>query len=151
MTGYFENNRIYIELSVYGVVKTLAKKIKLHVDTGFDGHITLPFNEAIPLGLVLKGTQSYTLADGGNATNLVCWGNIEVDGKEYFVPIDVTNSGSPLLGQGFLKQAGLVMKADYSSDTVTYTIPKKKIVPPQKSDASSKSSEASPDASSAKK
>jgi hypothetical protein len=48
------------------------------IDTGFTGFLMLPMIQALPLGLVLKGVASYTLADGSKKPMLLAEGTVVV-------------------------------------------------------------------------
>ena len=59
MRGYFENNRLYLELAISGLLKQDGRVVKAHVDTGYDGELTMPLNEAFPFGCALVGAKDY--------------------------------------------------------------------------------------------
>lgn len=102
MHGYFEDNRLYIDLTISGTLKQSQKVIKAHVDTGYDGSLTLPFSEAFPFGFALVGTKTYVIADSSTVTNFVCFGQVDIDGKKEVISVDVTPNGSTLLGMELL-------------------------------------------------
>ena len=120
MHGYFEKGRIYIDVEVWGILQKLKQNFKALVDTGFDGYITIPFAQALSLGLVLKGTQSYTLADGKSSHNLVCLGTVKYHNKKAVVPIDVQFGASVLIGSSLLKELGIGLNADYKNQEVKF-------------------------------
>lgn len=103
MLGTFNNDQPKIEIEVKGVNGTSKKVIAL-VDSGFNGYLTLPYLEAFPLGLILTGIQSNTLADGSSASHLVCIGQICVDGKCINTTIDIQPANIILLGTKLLKE-----------------------------------------------
>ncbi len=80
MLGTFHNDQPKIEIEVKGMSDT-AKRVTALVDSGFNGYLTLPYEEAFPLGLILIGIQSNTLADGSSSSHFVCMGQVCVDGK----------------------------------------------------------------------
>lgn len=75
MLGTFNNDQPKIEIEVSGV-NGVPKKVIALVDSGFNGYLTLPYLEAFPLGLVLIGIQSNTLANGSLVSHFVCIGQI---------------------------------------------------------------------------
>src|SRR5258708_31990108 len=81
MRGHFSEDRIAIEIEVYGISPDVKRKITALVDTGFSGSLTLPFTEAFPLSLILTGEQSYVLADGTTSRHFVCVGTVVLDRK----------------------------------------------------------------------
>ena len=105
MLGTFENDQPKIEIEVKGVNGRPKKLIAL-VDSGFNGYLTLPYVEAFPLGLVLTGIQSNTLADGSSASHFVCIGQICVGGKCVTTTIDIQPANIILLGTKLLKELG---------------------------------------------
>lgn len=116
MRGRFNEGRIAIEIEIFGISKELKKTFTALVDTGFSGSLTLPFTEAFPLGLVLKGEQSYLLADGTSSRHFVCLGTVVFDGVEVDVPIDVQQGGTVLIGMDLLKKFEKELCIDFSSE-----------------------------------
>ena len=104
MLGTYNNDQPKIEIEVKGVGQ--SKKITALVDSGFNGYLTLPYVEAFPLGLVLTGIQSNTLADGSSASHFVCIGQVCVDGKCIQTTIDIQPANIILLGTKLLKELG---------------------------------------------
>lgn len=88
MLGTFHNDQPEIEIDVKGTSEK-QKSITALVDSGFNGYLTLPYLEAFPLGLVLIGLQSNTLADGSSSSHFVCIGQVCVDGKCINTTIDI--------------------------------------------------------------
>lgn len=120
MTGSFENQRIYLSLNISGVFAGSKRVIKALVDTGFDGYLTLPFAEAFPLGLVLIGVTSYTIADGSTMHNFVCLGQIAVNNKNLPVAIDIQPKGNILAGMKLLTKISKTMKVDFVKQSVVF-------------------------------
>lgn len=120
MNGYFENGRIYLNIEVHGVFKKNKKLLKAQIDTGYDGHLTLPYFEAFPLGLVLVGTQSYTLADGSTRHNFVCLGNVIFEKKAVAIPIDIHPSGMILIGTQLLKKIEKKLTIDFLREQILF-------------------------------
>ena len=113
MRGLFREERIAIDIEIYGVSPELKRTITALVDTGFSGSLTLPFTEAFPLGLVLKGEQSYLMADGSSSRHFVCLGTVIFAGKEVTVPIDVQQGGPVLVGMDLLKRLEMQLHIDF--------------------------------------
>lgn len=113
MSGYFENDCLYLNLEIEGFFPQAKKSIKAQIDTGYSGHLTLPFSDAFPLGLVMAGTTAYTIADGTTKNNLVCLGKITLEGKTIMIPVDVQGAGGILLGTKLLEKIGCSLKIDF--------------------------------------
>jgi clan AA aspartic protease len=105
MLGTFHNDQPKIEVEVKGMSDT-AKRVTALVDSGFNGYLTLPYEEAFPLGLILIGIQSNTLADGSSSSHFVCMGQVCVDGKCINTTIDIQPANIILLGTKLLKELG---------------------------------------------
>ena len=121
MVGSFENQRIYLNLEISGVFTKNKKAIKAHIDTGFDGDLTLPFTEAFPLGLVLIGTTAYTIADGSTMHNFVCLGQVTIDGKLISVAIDIQPKGIILVGMKLLAKIGKTMQVNFAKQSIAFS------------------------------
>jgi predicted aspartyl protease len=89
------------------------------IDTGFDGFLMLPIAQAFPIGLLLRGTMSITLADGSGQDKLYCLGGIEYDGEdEVGIVIIEPNSNMALLGMEFLRAFKRRLEVDPAAGTV---------------------------------
>jgi predicted aspartyl protease len=120
MLGYFENGNPYIDIEVYGLPQLKKEKqtIKALVDTGFNGHMQVPFETAFPLGLTLVGIQQINIADGSSANQFVCLGNVKIEEKEVLVPINI-GAGCPILaGTQLFKIAAKNIKVDFVSEKI---------------------------------
>jgi clan AA aspartic protease len=113
MHGTFHNDQPEIEIEVSGTSEN-AKKVTALVDSGFNGYLTLPYQEAFPLGLILNGIQLNTLADGSTASVFVCMGEVCVDGKCINTTIDIQPANIILLGTRLLKELGKTFILDCS-------------------------------------
>lgn len=118
MNGYFENDSLYLNLEIEGVFPQAKKIIKAQIDTGYSGHLTLPFSDAFPLGLVMVGTTAYTIADGSTKNNLVCLGSVTLEGKTITIPVDVQGAGGILLGTKLLEKLGCSLRVDFVQKNV---------------------------------
>lgn len=106
ITGFFdESGHPKIVLIVLG--KRGEISIRPTIDTGFDGHLCLPTEIAIQLGLELVGRLYVELADGTRQKNLVFSGTIRIGDKEKETEIILTESDDPLIGTGLLQDMEL--------------------------------------------
>ncbi len=120
MAGYFDNNRICIDIEVWGISSKFKKAFKAKIDTGFDGYLSMPFSEAMPLGLILKGTQSYVLANGSSSFDLVCLGTVSCNNKKGIIPIDIGSGTSILIGSSLLKELKIGFSVDYINQKISF-------------------------------
>jgi len=111
------DNSLHVDIEVFGVSVDLKRKVSGLIDTGFSGYLSLPFVIAFPLGLILKGQQPYTLADGSVSNHFVCLGTVEFGGQSVVVPIDVQPSGPILIGNQLLKKLSLSLSVDFMRDS----------------------------------
>jgi predicted aspartyl protease len=99
-----------IKISVYGINKTLAQEFDALIDTGFSGFLSMHMVQAFPLGLVLSGTTSVTLADGSQVANLTAMGCIEIGGEIKTGLILLENNPCDILiGMDFLRTFSRVL------------------------------------------
>jgi clan AA aspartic protease len=117
MHGTFHNDQPTIEIEVKGMSDT-AKRVTALVDSGFNGYLTLPYQEAFPLGLILTGVRSNTLADGSSSAVFACIGEVCVDGKCIQTTIDIQPANVILLGTKLLKELGKTFILDCSTGKV---------------------------------
>ncbi len=103
MLGTFNNDQPKIEIEIIGA-SGHSEKVDALVDSGFNGYLTIPYTIAFPLGLILMGIQSSTLADGKSSSHFVCIGSICVDGKRVNTTIDIQPEGTILIGTKLLKE-----------------------------------------------
>jgi clan AA aspartic protease len=112
-----QDDHLVTDIEVFGVAEDLQRKVTGVIDTGFNGYLSLPFVTAFPIGLILKGQQTYTMADGSLSNYLVCLGTVTFQGRSVVVPIDVQPSGPVLIGVQLLKKLDLEMKVQFSKST----------------------------------
>jgi predicted aspartyl protease len=102
--NHAESPRVRIGLN--GVSPHASREFDAIVDTGFTGFISMPMKDAIPLGLVLSGTTSATLADGSSSHKLTALGTAIV-GEESNLGVVLLSLGSGpsdvLVGMEFLR------------------------------------------------
>jgi predicted aspartyl protease len=83
------------------------------LDTGFTGGISIPITQALPLGLVLYSTASFTLADGSHEDTFLCLGVAILDGKQQKIVFSLTKGKDVLLGTEFLAAFNAKLELDY--------------------------------------
>lgn len=111
-----QDNSLLLPIEVFGVSEDLKRAVTGNIDTGFSGYLSMPFVTSFPIGLILKGQQPYTLADGSVSTHLVCLGTVIYQGKSVVVPIDIAPSGPILIGVQLLKKLDLEMTVQFSQE-----------------------------------
>jgi predicted aspartyl protease len=101
---YFDSNdRPAVDLEVSNPLDW-KRPVTALIDTGFDGFLSLPILQAFPIGLLLAGAMSITLADGSSHLKLYCFGNIGFDNEKHNGTIMIENSGEiALVGMQFLR------------------------------------------------
>lgn len=77
------------------------------VDTGFDGEVCLPTEDAIQLGLELRGLQAIQLGDGSEKKELVFRGEAIFGNHRREVEIFLTEGDDTLIGTGLLADGTL--------------------------------------------
>lgn len=122
MLGTFSNDQPIIEIEVKGVN---SKKMNALVDSGFNGYLQIPFTEALPIGLILAGVQSSTMANGQLSSHLVCEGQVCIDNKCIKTTIDISQANIVLLGTKLLKELEKIFILDCCTGKVEITDSKK--------------------------
>ena len=92
------------------------------IDTGFTGGISIPLPQALPLGLVLFSTASFTLADGSKEATLLCAGIARVAQKERPATFSLTQGNEILLGTDFLAIFKAKLELDYTTQTFSLKV-----------------------------
>ncbi len=104
------------------------KPVTALIDTGFDGFLSLPISQAFPIGLMLRGTVSVTLADGSTQDKLYCLGTLHFDGDVADgIMIIEWSSGTALVGMEFLRTFSRCLIVDPVNGTVSLS---KVVTPP---------------------
>jgi clan AA aspartic protease len=103
--------------------------IEAIVDTGFDGHLCIPVEVAVHLGLELNGAVIYELADGSRKRELTFKANAHFLGSTRRVTVSLTDADA-LIGTQLLADCRLVI--DFPKNTVSVT--RSKTVPKRSPD-----------------
>ena len=101
-----------IKIKVWGLTEQFSAEFEALLDTGFTGFLSLPLTAALPLGLTLMSTATYTLADGSSTTSLLAIGTIDYEGQQILGPISLelnANCKDVLVGMEFIKQGKLML------------------------------------------
>ena len=116
MLGTFENGQPKIKIDVKG--SGIAQSIEAVVDSGFNGYLKIPYAIAFPLGLTLVAVGSGTVADGNISANLVCEGEVCIEGKCINTSIDVHPANITLIGTSLLRDLKKTFYLDVSCGRV---------------------------------
>ncbi len=110
-TGFLDNTGSpSLKLSIGGPFPTLSQEFDAVIDTGFTGFISMPLIRAFPLGLILFGTTTVTLADGQRSFKLTALGTATIEGEsKNGVIILEPASNDILIGMDFLRTLGGVL------------------------------------------
>lgn len=121
------NGELFISSYVINENTNLMEKVKLLVDTGFNGIIQLSqaLVDKLQLKIIDKGET--TLADGSKREVGIIKTKIKIlDIELQNVPIQISvGNGMHLIGTNFLKGMGQMLVIDYRSGIVTLTGNKK--------------------------
>jgi len=140
MKGKIDNFIPTVEFQLYGFHKDFTKTLIGIVDTGFNGFLKVPFVEAFPAGLILQGTETSTIANGSQTTDLVCLGTVIMFDKSIPTLISVAPNCPILIGTQLIKLLGLDVHFDFHNNILNFTESKKpgSIVPKPQNKASTK-------------
>lgn len=99
-----------IKFKLGGPLPNSEQEFEGIVDTGFTGFVSMPIVNAFPLGLLLAGTTSVTLADGKAAPLLTATGIVKIgDQSEVGVVLLQGGAADILLGMDFLGKFGRIL------------------------------------------
>jgi clan AA aspartic protease len=101
------------DVEVAGIRRKVA--VKAVIDSGFDGHLCLPTESAVNLGLELSGRNEVELADGSRIRELVFKGVVHFPGKKRRVDVSLTD-GEALIGTALLADCRVIF--DFPNDSV---------------------------------
>lgn len=102
------------------VVGITEEEIGAIVDTGFNGHLTLPQHIADRLGLQFYAVSSAIIADGSVSLSSVYMGKVVFDGSRTDVLIDVQPNCNILMGTALLEEWGLSLFVDAEKKCVEF-------------------------------
>jgi len=124
---YFDSNgRPTVDIEVSNPLGW-KKPISALIDTGFDGFLSLPITQAFPIGLLLRGTMSVTLADGSSQAKLYCLGGLHFDQDVHVGIILIEwSSDAALVGMEFLRSFNRQLVVDPANGSILLN----KITPP---------------------
>ena len=103
------------------IVGVKEEEIEAIVDTGFNGHITLPQHIVDRLGLPFYTVSSAIIADGSVSPSSVYMGKLVFDGSRTDVLIDVQPNCNVLMGTALLEEWGLSLFVDVVADRVEFS------------------------------
>lgn len=119
MDGYFNKNRHpIIPIEVYGYSKEITQHFDAMLDTGFTGFLSLPLVYALKVGLILKSTASFTLADGSKDHTLLCFGGIKLNNEDQTGLISISKGEDALLGIDFLIKFNKILHLDCCNNVI---------------------------------
>ena len=109
-----------IDLQISNYRKTRNKTLRVIIDTGYMGEISINKNIANELGLEIYGEKDYRLANGAPSPVDQSMGYLTVDGKEVLSIIDIqrNNNASVLIGTTFLIKLGYDLLIDFQNDII---------------------------------
>src|SRR5580700_5254995 len=101
---YFDaNDRAAVDIEVSNPLNW-KRPVTAVIDSGFDGFLSLPILQAFPIGLLLLGTMTLTLADGSMHQKLCCLGNVEFGGEKQSGTIIIDGTSTiALVGIDFIR------------------------------------------------
>jgi clan AA aspartic protease len=91
-----------IRLIVKG--QSSSEQIEFTIDTGFDGHIALPFSVIDRISAIYDGNQTIRLADGSFGSVRRYIAAVDWNDKQKEVDVLALFAGSPLLGVEMLAE-----------------------------------------------
>ena len=131
MQGKIEDFVPTVEFELYGFHASIKKKLIGIVDTGFNGFLKVPYIDAFPVGLILQGTETSTIANGTQTTDLACIGNVIMFGKRTPTFVSVAPNCPVLIGAQLIKLLGLDVHFDFHNGKLHFTETVKTTTPPR--------------------
>jgi clan AA aspartic protease len=104
-------------LEVTGIRGTV--RMTAIIDTGFNGYVCVPKQDAVRVGLELSGSEYVELADGTVKEELQFQATVRFLGENRVVDVSLTNSADALIGTALLSDCRLAI--DFTSGTVRLT------------------------------
>jgi len=107
ISGRIGNQEARLELNVQGR-DAARRSVEVVVDTGYNGHLTLPSRLVSSLELSFAGHRRATLADGSATLLKVYLATVSWHGRQREV-LALQAAGTPLLGMALLRGSRLTM------------------------------------------
>jgi len=123
ITGRVANREAIVELEVLGPSQAL-RRIETVIDTGYNGHITLPPSLISALGLPFAGHRRGRLADGSVTVLDIYLATLIWHGPTREVLVSQA-AGTPLLGMGLLQGCRLTVDAFENGDVTIRELPQR--------------------------
>jgi len=103
--GRLEDKKATLLITVKSPIEVdLEKEFSATVDSGYDGFVSLPLQDALSLGSILFGAKFVNYADGAVGLRLTCWGVVTVGSESRFGVISLEPTAQEvLLGLEFLR------------------------------------------------
>ncbi len=95
----------------------IAHSFEFILDTGFNGHLSLPVNVIRRLGLYRSGQRTVTVADGSQHDVDVYWARVLLH-EDSRTALVIQLDDAPLLGMGLLLGSRLSMNVHVGGDVV---------------------------------
>ncbi len=111
-----------IEIEFSGPIVGAPIRVTAIVDTGFTGSVSIPIQQALPLGLMLFSTATFTLADGSKEDTFLCLGRAKVEGVERPVVFSLTKGSDILVGTEFLATFKAHFELDYQTGNLKLVV-----------------------------
>lgn len=113
------NSSPRIKIEIYGVWGRQNPPVLFEaiVDTGFTGGISIPVTQALPLGLTLFSTATFTLADNSKENTFLCLGTDRLENEERIMIFSLTKGNDILVGTEFLSVFNAKIELDYKTKT----------------------------------
>jgi|GEM_PF-675166 len=113
-----------IKLELYGLLGRPQAPVIFDaiVDTGFTGGISIPITKALPLGLMLYSTATFTLADNSKENTFLCIGHARLNNEERAMIFSLTKGNDILVGTDFLAAFNAKLELDYRTKTYSITV-----------------------------
>lgn len=110
-----------VAVDLYGVLGRLDPPALFDaiIDTGFTGGISIPVSKALPLGLVLYSTATFTLADNSEENTFLCIGTVRMEDEERLMIFSLTKGNDVLVGTEFLASFRARFELDYKAKRFT--------------------------------
>jgi len=106
-----------IDVEFFGITgrQNPPRKYTALIDTGFTGGVSIPIIQALPLGLVLRTTANFTLADGSVDSTYICMGMAMMGNIAKAVTFSLSKGNEILIGTEFLDTFKVKMELDYKT------------------------------------